>query len=80
MYSDPSGGLQEHLGMTLRTLDPGSDADKGYARLSGIDPAAADSPPLLIREYQQMSMFKNGFLSAAVGFNGSEHQADSMTD
>lgn len=46
MYSDPSGELQERLGMTLRTLDPGSDAEKG--------------------DYQQMSMLKNGLLSAAV--------------
>lgn len=46
MYSDPSGGLQERLGMTLRSLDPGPEADKG--------------------DYQQMSMLKNGFLSAAV--------------
>ncbi|CAD6579295.1 MAG: hypothetical protein CYPHOPRED_000850 [Cyphobasidiales sp. Tagirdzhanova-0007] len=47
MYSDPSGELQERLGMTLRTLNPGKDAEKG--------------------EYQQMSMLKNGLVSAANG-------------
>jgi hypothetical protein len=29
MFSDPSGELQERLGMTWRTLDPGTDAEKG---------------------------------------------------
>jgi hypothetical protein len=37
MYSDPSGELQERLGMTLRTLDPGSNAEKGYVGAVGGD-------------------------------------------
>ena len=37
MYSDPSGELQERLGMTLRTLNPGTEAEKGYACTAGLD-------------------------------------------
>lgn len=45
MYSDPTGELQERLGMTLRTLDPGSAAEKGYISVA-FAPQMGASPDL----------------------------------
>lgn len=68
MYSDPSGELQECLGMTLRTLDPGSQAEKGYVQPTPLSQCIPSLTHGFVscRDYQQMSMLKNGLVSAAV--------------
>lgn len=37
MYTDPTGTLQDRLGMTYKTLDPGKEDEKGeYSQISPL--------------------------------------------